>query len=319
MKFGLIGAGKIGKKFCDAMLLVEGASVEAVASATSGKAKLFAEEKNIPNYYGSYEEMLKSADIDCVYICTTHNFHYENLLLCIKHKKHIICEKAFVLNKSHAEEIFAKAKENNLYVMEAMWTRFIPAIQKVKSWINHDKIGEINLANYNIGFNAGNDHDSRILNPALAGGALYDIGVYAIEIMTYLIGQDLKDVKSMIRADSLGRVDAVDCLLMRFSNCILNLNCTIANTVLQHGNIYGTKGRIYFENPHSTNSCTLYCDDGTIETFNSPLENGFEFQIRNMIARIKDNHLESDIIPHKDTLQCAEIFDKVFTENAGVL
>lgn len=319
MKFGLIGAGNIGKRFCDAIPLVEGASVEAVASATSGKAKLFAQEKNISSYYDGYEEMLKCADIDCVYICTTHNFHYENLLLCIKYKKHIICEKAFVLHKSQAEEIFAKAKENNLYVMEAMWTRFIPALRKVKSWIKHGKIGDINLANYNIGFKASSDPNSRIINPALAGGALYDIGVYAIEIMTFLIGQDLKDVKSMISADSLGRVDAVDCLLLRFSNCIVNLNCTISNNVLQHCNIYGTKGRIYFENPHSTNYCSLYCDDGTTETLNSPLGNGFEYQIRNMLARIRDNHLESDIIPHKDTIQCAEIFDKVFAENKGIL
>lgn len=301
------------------MQSVEGSTVIAVASATPGKAIAFAKEKNIPNAYDSYEKMLQNPEIDCIYICTTHNFHYENLLTCIQYKKHIICEKPFVLHKWQASEIFEKAKQAHIFVMEAMWSRFTPAISKAKAWIQEGKIGTVKLANYAIGFKSGTDPEHRLLNPSLAGGVLYDLGVYPIEVITFLVGQKLQDVTSMILPDDFGRVDGTDCIILKFSDSLATLNCTIASSVVQHCNIYGTEGRIYIENPHSVNFCTLYNNDGSTETFHTPLENGFEYQIMHMVEQIKNNRQESDIMPYKDTIECAEIFDKVFEQNKGIL
>ncbi len=318
MKFGLIGAARIGKRFCDAIQLVQNASVEAVSSATPGKAQSFSEEKGIPFYYSSYEEMLQNADIDCVYICTTHNFHYENLLLCIEYNKHIICEKPFVLHKNEAEDIFNKAREKKLFVMEAVWTRFVPSFSRAKEWISKGLIGEVKSANYTVGFKAPDDPNHRIVNPDLAGGALYDIGVYSILNTTFLVGQEIIDTTSLMETDSNNKVDLTTSIVVRFSKAIATLTSTIATNVDDYCVVYGTKGKIFIEDPFFVDKCTLSLDDGSVEVFEVERGNGFEFEIEHAIDCINAGKLESDIMCHKDTIECAGIFDKCFAENKGL-
>jgi len=308
--FGIIGAGNISHKFCDAVKLVDNAKVIAISSNTPNKAETFANENGIPEFYNSYEEMLCNPEIDAVYIATTHNFHYENIKLCIKHKKPVICEKCFVLTKAEAVEIFALAKENNVFVMEAMWTRFLPVINKALEWIESGKLGRVALATCIIGFKAEEGEQSRMYNPKLAGGAMYDIGVYAIEIMTYLINQRLKDVSSVITYHPEYGVDTVDAITLTFDNCVATLNCIITAGVQSELNIYGTNARIIIKNPHCCDECSLIDENGVVETFYSRLDNGFEYQINELINCVAQDKLESSIIPHKDTVLCAEIFDK---------
>lgn len=314
-RFGIIGAANIAHKFCEAVKLIENAEVIAVASATPNKAKAFAETNGIPYAYDNYSDMLDREDIDAVYIATTHNFHYENAMLCIEKNKPFICEKCFMLTKADAEAVFNAAKAKNLFCMEAMWSRFLPIIKKAKQWIEEGRLGEIDLATFLIGFKANEDPESRMYNPKLAGGAMFDIGVYAIEIMTYLIQEKLHDVKSVISRHPRGNVDKVDSMILQFENCIANLNCIITSTVENNLNIYGTNGRIYIKDPHFGCECTLFDTNGIVEAFYSRLDNGFEYQIQEVIRCISEGKLESDIIPHRDTLQCAEIFDQCFSEN----
>ncbi len=318
MKFGLIGAGNIGKRFVDACNLLDDAEVVAVSSATTGKAQAFAKEKDISSYYDSYEDMLKDADIDCVYICTTHNFHYENLLLSIEYNKHIICEKPLVLHENEAEEVFARAKEKNLFVMEALWTRFVPSLTKAKKWITDGQIGKVTSANYTVGFKAPDDLNHRILNPALAGGALYDIGVYSILNTTFLVGQDIVDTKAIMQTDSFRKVDITTSLVVQFSDAIATLTSTVASDVDDYCIIYGTKGIITIEDPFVLDKATLRLDDGTVEIFEVERGNGFEYEIAHAIERIENGYLESDIISQKDTMECARIFDKSFAENRSL-
>ncbi len=311
--FGIIGAGNIAHKFCDAVKLVNNAKVIAIASNTPDKAKTFAQENKLERYYESYEEMLKCDDIDAIYIATTHNFHYSNAMLCLEHNKPFICEKAFVLNESQAQEVFSRAKEKGLFAMEAMWSRFLPTINKAKEWIESGRLGEIDLATFLIGFKAEQNPENRMYNPKLAGGAMFDIGVYAIEIMTYLINENLKEVKSVITKSSLGNVDKVDSMILEFDNCVANLNCIMTANVQSELNIYGTNGRIYIKNPHYSSECIFIDENGVEEKFSYPLINGFEYQIREVIDCINAGKLESDVIPQKDTIQCASIFDSCFS------
>ncbi len=318
MKFGLIGAGLIGKKFVDACQLVPEAEIVAVSSATPGKAQAFAAEKGISSYYDSYEDMLKDADIDCVYICTTHNFHYENLLLCIEYNKHVICEKCMVLTQKDAEDIFAKARAKNLFVMEALWTRFVPSMVTAKEWITSGKIGTVKLADYRVGFKAPDDPNHRLINPKLAGGALYDIGVYSIQNTTFLIGQELLEIKSFMETDLSKKVDATTCVMARFTDSIATFMSSFTCEIDDYCTIYGTKGKITVENPFFVDKATLRLDDGTVEVFETERINGFEFEIAHAIKRINAGYLESDIITQKNTSDCAGIFDKCFAENKGL-
>ncbi|MEG0693189.1 MAG: Gfo/Idh/MocA family oxidoreductase [Oscillospiraceae bacterium] len=308
-KFGIIGAGNIANRFCDAVNMIETASVVAVASKTLEKAKTFAKDNKIDAYYDSYDELVKRDDIDAIYIATTHNFHYDNCMLALSNGKHVLCEKALTLTKAQTEEIFNFAKSKNLFCMEAMWSRFLPAVKKAKDWIDSGKVGEIDMSTFLVGFKCDDNPLGRMRNPNLAGGAIFDIGVYAIEMTTYLINQELKNVQSVITYTNEG-VDKVDSITLSFDNCVSNLQCIITCNVDSEMNIYGTHGRINIKNPLFADKATLYDSNGIVlEEFYARRDNGFEYEIQEVIDCVKAGKLESDVIPHKDTIQCAEIFD----------
>ncbi|MEG0951173.1 MAG: Gfo/Idh/MocA family oxidoreductase, partial [Niameybacter sp.] len=230
-------------------------------------------------------------------------------MLCIAHHKAILCEKCFVLTEQEARTVFAAAKQEGLFVMEAMWSRFLPAIQKAKSWIQEGAIGDLELAHNIIGFKADEDPKGRILNPHLAGGAMYDIGVYAIELMTYLVDQEIQEIQSMVtRAHT--DVDKVDNISIRFESCIANLQAAISIYCGTELKIYGTKGYIVIPNAHYASECMLYNQYEQVEHFVAPTTNGFRYQVQEVVDCLRNGQLESSIMPHDATIQCAAIFDQ---------
>lgn len=312
-RFGIIGAGNIAAQFCAAVKRSGCAEVAAVAGRTPGKAKAFAEKNGVLSYYESYEEMLRRDDIDGVYVATTHNFHYDNMMQALSCGKHVLCEKAFAMTKREAEAVFAFAKEKQLFCMEAMWSRFLPTIQKAKAWIDSGLIGDVNMAHFMIGFASNPDPDGRIRNKDLGGGAMFDISVYAIEITSYLIGKPLRSYSGQVLKDENG-VDMVDVITLCFDGCIASLQATVLTNVEQALDICGTKGRIHIPNPHYCDRALRYDEKGLAEEFFERRDNGFEYEIREMVSCIAAGKLESDVVPHRDTIQCAEIFDACLAE-----
>ncbi|HEX3038077.1 MAG TPA: Gfo/Idh/MocA family oxidoreductase [Oscillospiraceae bacterium] len=308
--FGIIGAADIANKFCDAVNQVENAEVVAVSSKSLERAKAFAEKNHVPSYYDSYDEMLSRDDIDAVYIATTHNFHYDNMLSCIEHGKHILCEKSMVLTKKDAETVFARAKDKNIFVMEAMWSRFLPSIQKARQWVEEKRIGELNLASAEFAFVAGKDPKNRMYNPDLAGGAMYDLGVYDIEIMTYLINKEIRQVNSTLLFADTG-VDKTDNITLKFDDCIANLQCSICTKAEEVAYLFGDKGYIKISAFSKGGTCTLYNLEGkVVEEFGKQPANGFIYEVEEVVRCVRAGKLESEVIPHKDTILCASIFDQ---------
>ena len=162
---------------------------------------------------------------------------------------------------AQAQEIFSLAKEKGLFVMEAMWSRFLPHINQARQWIKEGRIGSLEAAACTIGFSASRDPAHRINNPELGGGAAYDIGVYAIELTTYLIDEPVIDVQSMLTRSETG-VDKTDSILLRFPSCTANLQATTAATVREELCIYGSEGFIRIPRAHCSHSCTLYNKKG---------------------------------------------------------
>ena len=224
-RFGIIGAGSIANHFCKAVEMLEDAEVVAVASSSEERAKAFAQANNIPESYGSYEEMLRNADINIVYIATTHNFHMDNIRLCFAYGKHVLCEKAMVLTAEDAREVFRMAKEKNLFCMEAMWTRFLPQYRKAKQWIEEGRIGKIQAATSVVGFKAHVGPEHRLVTPELAGGAMYDIGVYAIDPLAYLVGEKIEDSLGVWRKYPATGVDERATVILRFASCDAMIQC----------------------------------------------------------------------------------------------
>lgn len=312
IRFGIIGAGNIANKFCDAAKLAEGAEVCAVASKSMERARAFAEKNGIPAAYDSYEEMLKTADIDAVYIATTHNFHMDNIRLCFEYGKHVLCEKAMVLTAADAREVFRLAKEKNLFCMEAMWSNFLPQVKKAKEWITSGAIGEIQAVSAVIGFNGGGNPESRLYNPDLAGGAMYDIGVYPAEIVSYLVGEPIEDCIGVWRPHPVTGVDERAAFIVRYPSCDAAIQCLLTSNVREYMIFNGTKGCI--ELPWSSSGYTAKRYDSRrqlAETFEERFANGFVYEIEETVRCISEGRITSDIMPPEATIQCAELYDKI--------
>ena len=170
-RFGIMGAAKIANKFCEAVALLDNCEVCAISSKSSDRAKDLATKHGINKYYDNYAEMLEAEKPDCVYIAVTNNDHYRLAMMCVERGIPVLCEKAMFQNSDEAQKVFEAAARNKVFVMEAMWSRFLPAVNKAKMWIDNGEIGIPEISQFSIGFKAVEDNSNRFFNPLLGGGA----------------------------------------------------------------------------------------------------------------------------------------------------
>lgn len=311
-RFVILGAGNIAGKFCEAVSLTEHAAVAAVASKSLERAAAFAEKNGVLKAYGDYEEMLRMEKPDGAYIAVTPNDHYRLSMLCLKYGVPVLCEKAMFQNSREAKEVFTASKEKGIFVMEALWSRFLPAVCKVGEWLDEGRIGKAKLASCTIGFRADPDPKRRYYSPELGGGASKDITVYAYEITTYLLRQKLKNLTvSAVWSES--GVDESSLVTLEFEETLASLMTTFAADTDERLVIYGSKGHIELPYPHYASEALLYGEKGELlEHFrDEETKNGFTYEIAEMIRCIRDGRTESPVVPHSTTLACAELFDRI--------
>ena len=214
-RFAIMGAGNIAHQFCDAVTLVEDCEVSAIASKDLGRAQKFAEECSVAHAYDNYEQMLIEEKPDCVYIAVTPNDHFRLTMLCLEHRVPVLCEKAMFTNSAEAKAVFEKAEKDQTFVMEAMWSRFLPAVNQAKKWAAEGKIGRLEALQGRIGFLAPEGADNRYHSPLLCGGAATDITVYAYEIATWLVNEPVRKTYAAANLDQTG-VDLTDQVTVKF-------------------------------------------------------------------------------------------------------
>jgi len=309
-RFAILGAAKVGRKFCAAVSLIPGCEVCAVASKSIERAQQFAQAHGVEHYYDSYEQMLDAEKPDCAYIAVTVNDHFRLTMMCLERRIPVLCEKAMFRNSAEAEAAFAKARENNVFVMEAMWSRFLPNILKVREWVREGRIGTVELAQCDIGFLAPYAPDNRYFSPALGGGAALDITVYAYEITTFVLEQVIRSMHVQASWCDTG-VDASDHVTIRFEHTLANLMTSFVTNMQDQLVLYGTQGRIVAPNPHHGNECYLYGSDGELmEHFvDTQTQQGFTYQLEEAMRCIREGLIESPVVPHQLTLDCAKLFD----------
>ena len=316
IRFGIMGAGRIAGQFVRATKFVDSAEMVAVASKDIEKAKKFAEENGVASYC-TYDELLSRDDIDAVYVATTNNFHYENIKACLENGKHVLCEKAMVFTKKEAAELCDLAREKGLFLMEAMWTRFLPSMQKAKKWITDGRIGKIQNISGVIGFKGNADPESRLMNPALGGGALFDIGVYIIEIASFLAGEKIIDVHGKARRDKRTGVDSNVSFVLEFETFDACLQCLMTSNAKEYMIVNGDKGYIEIPRSHVSNECYIYDENrNLLEHFKEEFRgnNGFVYELEETVKCIANGKTESDIMPHSATIECADVFDKLLSD-----
>jgi predicted dehydrogenase len=315
INWGIIGLGNIAHKFAHDLQLVEGANVYGVASRSIDKAKKFGEQYQADRYYGSYKELTDDPNIDVVYIATPHVYHCELTLMALDAGKAVLCEKAFGMNTAEVEKMIAKAKEKKLFLMEALWTRFIPATEKMLALVNSGSIGELQTVRADFGFKADFDPDKRLFNKELGGGSLLDIGIYPIFLSLLTLG-----VPKEITARATMSTTAIDSscmMLFKYANdqtAILDSNINIATPV--EGWLHGAKGSLKMHNPfHHTKEISFYKDHNLIENFTLDyIGNGYYHEILEVMQCLRKGKTESEKMPLSFSLELIELLDNVRNE-----
>lgn len=334
-RFAVMGAGYISGKFCDAVKRIEGCELTAIASKSMERAQAFAEKNGVARAYDSYEQMLEEERPDCVYIGATTNAHYGLSGLCVERNIPVLCEKAMFMNAAQAGEILSAAKKKGVFVMEAMWSRFLPAVRKAKAWLDKGEIGTPVCGEIALGFRAPENPKNRYYSPELGGGAAYDLLVYCYELADFLLGQP-KSAEAVAAVFGETGVDLTDHMLLRFDvdeswnvaavkearekekcrcpEILVSCMATLAAPVEEKLILYGKRGRIHIPVPHMAREAFLYDEKGNCrEHFrDEKTENGFTYEAEEAVRCIREGSIESETVPHSLTLACAEIFDRLF-------
>jgi predicted dehydrogenase len=320
IKWGIIGVGKIAEKFATDLKAVKNAQLYAIASSSSlERAKDFAKRYEAPYFYDTYESIFQTPDLDAIYIATPHTLHAENAILCLKNKVPVLCEKPFAMNLKQVQKMVESARENDTFLMEAMWTRFIPAIQKTLDLISEGRIGKVRNVQADFGFNAPFLPEKRLLNPSLGGGALLDIGIYPAYLSLLLLGYP-SEIQAISNFGETGIDETTSFILGYKDEATANLNCTLKSNTRTEALIYGENGYIHIEGRFmEAKRITLFENDKKPVEFDFPRKTfGYNFEIEEVSQCVREEKKESKIMPLSMSVKLISLLDEI-RQKAGII
>ena len=311
-KWGILGPGRIAHEFAKGLQVIEDASMYAVASTKLERAQEFADQYGGAQTYNSYEALVHDPEVDGIYIATPHRFHFENTMLCLNAGKPVLCEKPLTVNAAETKQLIKTSREKKVFLMEALWTRYLPIYSVVRKWLDEKAVGDISLMVGTFGFNAPKDKDDRWQNPELAGGTLLDMGIYPIAISQWVMKAQPKSFVSMAHLGKTG-VDELTTVLLKYENdAIAEIHSSFMSNHVNDFLIYGSKGYIRIHpNFWGTTKASLVKDAQEL-TVSRPLRaGGFEYQTEEAMRCIRAGLLESPGMSHADTLANMELMDSI--------
>ncbi len=312
VKWGIISTGAIAHKFTQALVYNENSIPYAVASRTLEKAESFGKEYGFEKCYGSYEELVKDEDVDVVYIGTPMHSHYEDALLCLNNGKNVLCEKAVTINSKELEELLRVAKEKNLFFMEAMWMKCIPAFLKAKELVESGAIGKVEMVKVDFCNRVPYDENNRLFRMDTGGGALLDLAVYTITFATSFLGLKPQEIISFAHFGQSG-CDMEDTVILKYENgAFATLNSGMRSVSKNNATIIGSKGSIAFgEWFFMATECSLYdINNQLVETFTYPHGlSGYEYEVQEVEKCLANGEKESKLVPHIGTVEVMKIMD----------
>jgi predicted dehydrogenase len=321
IRWGILGCGKIARKFAADLTLVADAELAAVAARSLETAQSFAKDFPAKHIHDNYEALVSNSEVDVIYVATPHGLHHEHVLLCLQHKKAVLCEKAFAINYRQAKEMIDFAKAQNTFIMEAFWTRLLPHYLKMKEMIATGKVGKIKYLSAEFGFIPTPPFPSRLYEPALGGGALLDIGVYPISLALDVLGKP-DHIDAVMTAASTG-VDEQCAIQFQYKKgAIAQLFCTFASNLATGADIGGDKGRIRLTHRFHGPTSNLEYYPGIIDTcenidFEKAKGNGYEYEAQHVNECLQNNLIESPVLTHDNTLLLMQTLD-VIRAKAGI-
>lgn len=310
IKWGIMGPGVISRKFASDLIHSPQAEIVAVASRTKEKSELFAKEFNIPKAYGDYDEFLQDSEIEIIYIGTLHPLHKDAVLKCLKAGKAVLCEKPFAMDAEEAEEMIRTAKENDTFLMEAMWTRYLPPIIQARKWISEGEIGEVKTLTANFSFNVGWKPGSRLLDKKLGGGALMDAGIYPVSFASMIFGSQPEKIMSSAHIGETEVDERFSAMFTYSGDRVAMLNSGVRLNMSNDAFIYGTKGYIHLPNFLFGPSASLHRADQIKIDFNDARkQHGYIFEAEEAMKCLREGKKESAIMPLEETLSIMNTMD----------
>ncbi len=309
VRWGILSAGRIADRFAGDLKKTPGAKVVAVAARSTQRAAAFAAKHSIPRAYGSYEELAKDPDVDVIYVGTTHNFHIEHTLLCLENGKHVLCEKPFAINAAEARQMIACAREKKLFLMEAMWSRFNPVYMRAMRWINDGLIGEVRMLKADFGFRAPWEPERRLLNPALGGGSILDVGIYPIALASHLFGMQPSHIQALAFLGTTG-VDEQAGMILKYANGQLAvLSSAVRTQIPNNALIIGTEGMVWMPVFWRARLALLWRPRKLPQiTWGTA---GYQFEAIEVGQCIREKKIESTAIPLAESLALMETMDQI--------
>ena len=314
IRWGILGPGAISTKFATGLQAADNGILVAVGSRNLQRAAEFAERFGATESHGSYQALVENEGVDAIYIGTPHTFHKEHTILALRHGKHVLCEKPFAINRSEAADMVTAAQEADRFLMEAMWSRFLPTLVKVRELIAEGAIGEVRMLQADFGFRTKVNPEGRLFKPELGGGALLDVGIYPISLASMLFGKPDK-IKSMANFGTTG-IDEETAILLGYPHGEMAVCTTAVRLNTPHeAFIQGTEGSIHIHAPWWVSTHITVKRGGETEMLHLPYKgNGYTHEAEALGHGVASGKLESAVMPLQESLDILETMDTIRQE-----
>lgn len=313
IKWGILSTGHISSKFAKALSILPQAELVAIASRNLDKAKAFGKEHHVPKAYASYRELAEDSDIDVVYIGTPHSFHFENSVLCMRNGKAVLCEKAFTINASEAREMVRIAREENVFLMEAMIPRHVPLLKKVMQWVKKGSIGEVRMVKASRCARGVFAPGARHLEPALGGGSLLDVGVYVISFASQVFSKAPKEVIGLSHIGDLGSDEQGVAILKYDNGALADLSFALRTNAVDEAYILGTEGYIKINEVFAVpTKASLFINNKEVEILEEPIVgNALNYEAEEVMRCLNLGLKESPFMPLDESIEIMVVMDKI--------
>jgi predicted dehydrogenase len=313
IRWGILSTGRIAGVFVEGLRALPDAQVVAVGSRSQDTAEAFGAKYAIPRRHGSYAALAADPEVDIVYVAPLHPWHKETAILCLNAGKAVLCEKPFTMNAREAREVVRVARRRKRFLMEAMWTRFMPLTIKLRRMLADGVIGDVRMLQANFGFDVGDKPEARHWKHSLGGGALLDLGVYAVSYAHMIFGGPPESVSGAAHLGATG-VDDQESITLKFpGGRIASLCCAVRTSLGQHATIYGTAGRIRIEPAFLRPAkFTLSLPGKPDEVVEAPYPgNGYTCEAAAIHGYLREGKIEGDLMPLDETIEIMKTLDRI--------
>ncbi|SHG87505.1 Gfo/Idh/MocA family protein [Ferrimonas marina] len=319
IRWGILGCGRIAHTFAQDMAWVEGSEILAAAARQGDSAQAFAQQYGIPVSYQGYDALCQDPEIDAIYVATPHSHHLHHAEQALAAGKAVLCEKPLTVNLSQSQTLIQAVKSHQGYLMEGMWTYFLPAIQQAKQWVEQGRIGRLLQIKADFGYPMIYDPQGRAYNPQLGGGAVLDMGIYPLALAWLFCPEMPETIHQLQHHAATGVEDELLCLL-RFPQYQVDavLGTSFRAKLPNVAYLIGDKGQIAIEDFWRAPRCALYHQDELVEQFEDGRQgSGFEFQIAAVNRDLCEGRLENRTVPHQTSLALAQLMDRLLNRPAA--